>query len=94
MGLIFQYISIVIELLIAAMGLLIFFKKKKKYGLFIFLTFFIYVLYDASKILGSYLNSNFWSFMFFIATISAFYAVWQIFKDKKETNEKQRGKKK
>lgn len=84
MGLILQYISILIELFIATIGLLLVFKKKKKYGWFIFLAFFIYVIYDSGKILGYSLNLKLWCFMFFIATISAFYAVWQILKDKQE----------
>ena len=41
-----QYISIVIEAIVAILGLLIVFNKKKKYGYGIFITFAIYVIYD------------------------------------------------
>lgn len=97
MGLIFQYVSIAIELLIALMGILIVLQRKKKYGWFIFITFFIYVFYDSSKILFPGINQNSWNLLFFIATLSAFVAVWQIFQDRKEKDKsikKKGGKKK
>ena len=78
---IIQFISIAIELSIAILGLMIALQKKKKYGFGIFATFFIYVFYDLSRVVGSTLTEYFWNGLFFIATISAWYAVWYIYKD-------------
>jgi len=77
-----QYISIFVELLISILGLLIVLKRKKIYGFGIFITFFIYVFYDLSRIIELNLKESFWSYLFFIATISALFAVFGIYRDK------------
>jgi hypothetical protein len=79
-----QFISIFIEALIAFLGLLIVFRKKKAYGWGIFLTFCIYVFYDAFKLLEWPISSLALSIMFFIATVSALVSVWIIYKEKKK----------
>jgi len=81
---IMQFISIFIEALIAFLGLLIVFRKKKVYGWGIFITFGIYVFYDAFKLLEWPISSLALSIMFFIATISALASVWAIYKEKKK----------
>jgi len=79
-----QYLSIAIELLISLMGLLIVFKKKKNYGWGIFLTFGIYVFYDFAKLANWNISQNVLYVSFFIATISALWAVYKIYKEKKK----------
>jgi len=79
-----QYLSILVEVIIAILGLLIVFKKKKKYGWGIFATFLIYVFYDSSKLMDWNISSLLLSILFFIASISALYSVWRIYKEKKK----------
>ena len=79
-----QYVSIVIEFLIALMGLLIVFKKKKIYGWGIFLTFAIYVFYDFAKLASWNISQDILYASFFVATVSAFWAVFKIFMEKKK----------
>lgn len=76
-----QYISILIEVLIAILGLLIVFKRKKIYGWGIFLTFGIYVFYDFAGVMNWTLFGNLLYGSFFIATISALWAVFSIYKE-------------
>lgn len=77
-----QYISIIIELIIAILGIMIFFKKKKLYGWGFFLTFAIYVFYDLSKLLGWAVSGNILYAIFFVASLSALYAVWGVYNSK------------
>jgi len=77
-----QYVSIIIEVIIAIMGLTIVFKKKKNYGYGIFLTFAIYVFYDYAKLTGLSTSKNVLYVMFFIASLSALWAVYMMYKDK------------
>jgi len=79
-----EYVSILIEVVIAILGLLIVFKKKKKYGWGIFITFLIYVLYDSSKLITLNISGTLLSILFFIASLSALYSVWCIYKEKKK----------
>lgn len=79
-----QYLSILIEAAVAIIGLLIVFKKKKNYGWGIFLTFAIYVFYDFAKLVNYNINSDILYGIFFIASLSALWAVWMIFKERKK----------
>jgi hypothetical protein len=79
-----QYVSIVIEVIVAILGLMIAFQKKKNYGYGIFLTFAIYVFYDLSKQIGWSINSSLLYVLFFIASISALWAVYIIYNQKKK----------
>ena len=79
-----QYISIIVEVVVAILGLMIVFQKKKNYGYGIFLTFAIYVFYDLSKQIGWSINSSLLYVLFFIASISALFSVWMIYNQKKK----------
>jgi len=79
-----QYFSIVIEVLIAILGLLIVFKKKKSYGWGIFLTFFIYAFYDSAKLINWHISLKILYTLFFIGTASAFWTVFNIYKEGKK----------
>ncbi|MFA5258491.1 MAG: hypothetical protein WC979_04130 [Candidatus Pacearchaeota archaeon] len=76
-----QYVSIVIETIIAIMGLILVFKKNKNYGYGIFLTFAIYVFYDYAKLASLSVSTNVLYSMFFIASLSALWAVWRMYKE-------------
>ena len=78
-----QYVSIIIELIIAIIGLLIVFQKKKTYGWGIFVTFGIYVFYDLSKMISFSINPDLLYGLFFIASLSALWFVIMIFKEKR-----------
>lgn len=79
-----QSFSIAIELMIAILGLSILFKKKKIYGLGIFLTFAIYVFYDYVKLKGILLSSDLLYILFFIASVSMFCVVIKLYMEKKK----------
>ena len=80
---ILQYISILIEVVIAVFGILIAFKRKKNYGFGIFFTFLIYTLYDLAKLTALNVSSTLLSFLFFLATLSAFWTVCILYKEHK-----------
>lgn len=80
---ILTYISIIIELVIAIIGLLIFFNKKKIYGLGIFLTFIIYVFYDLVRLMNYNIYEGILQIIFFIASLSALWFVIKFYKEKK-----------
>lgn len=79
-----QYLSIALEVMIAGLGLMIFFQKKKYIGIYIFITFSIYVFYDFAKQIGTF-NTELLYVLFFIATVSIFYGVWKFFREKNES---------
>ena len=83
-----QSFSIAIELMIAILGLSILFKKKKIYGLGIFVTFAIYVFYDYAKLANLSTSTNVLHFMFFIASLSALWVVYMMYKDKSKNNKR------
>jgi len=77
-----QYVSIVIEAIVAILGLAILFKKKESYGLCFFITFAIYVVYDLARTLTWSISTNILYGSFFIASISALWAVWVLYNKK------------
>ena len=79
-----QYISIVIEFLIAIMGILILLQRKKIYGFGIFLTFAIYVFYDFVKLFEIVISDELVYGLFFVATISAFWFVSKLYYKRKK----------
>jgi len=78
-----QYLSIGIEIIVAILGLLLVFKKKKNYGYGIFLTFGIYVFYDFAKLRGINFSADLLYGLFFIASVSALWFVFMIYKRRK-----------
>lgn len=77
-----QYVSITIELLIAVMGLLIVFQRKKSYGWGIIITFGIYVFYDFVRLVNAQIPEIITLGLFFIATLSAFWFVYKLYSEK------------
>ena len=80
---IIHYISIVLEAVIVIISLLAAIIKKRDYCYGFALTFAIYVFYDTVKLM----NINTFDYIiypaFFIATVSALWAVWMIYKEKR-----------
>ena len=74
-----QYISILIELAIAVLGIIMIFKKKS-YGWFFLVTFGIYVSYDFIRLRGMTISLDILYILFFIATISALILAWKIYR--------------
>ncbi|MDD5614404.1 MAG: hypothetical protein PHQ54_04975 [Candidatus Omnitrophica bacterium] len=73
-------LSILMELAIAVIALMLFFVKKKLYGLAIALTYGIYVFYDISKFISLDISGNLLYAIFFIATLAMLWAVVKIYK--------------
>jgi len=80
-----QYISILIELAIAVLGIVMI-SKKKNLGWFFLITFGIYVLYDFMKMNGTSLNPDILYISFFIATLSALCLAWKVLFEAKQIN--------
>jgi hypothetical protein len=77
-----HWISILLEFCTALLALrLVLHHKKYAWGLL--LTFSIYVFYDLAKYLSFAISSDALYILFFIASASAFWAVWQMGKGKK-----------
>jgi hypothetical protein len=77
-----QYISILIELLVAVIGLMILFGRKRVYGLGFFITFGIYVFYDLTKLFAWNVSTGVLYGLFFVASVSALAVVWGLYKRK------------
>ncbi|MEJ2240992.1 MAG: cache domain-containing protein [Candidatus Bathyarchaeota archaeon] len=80
---ILQYSAIILESLIASTGLFIAIRKKRFFGYGIFLTFIIYVFYDLVKLIPLDISNIVLYPMFFIATLSIFWAIILIYKENK-----------
>ena len=76
-----QYVSILIELCIAVLGVMMI-AKKKSYGWLFLITFGIYVFYDFIKLNNILINLDVLYISFFIATLSALILAWKVYKKK------------
>ena len=79
---IIHYISISLEAVIVIISLLAAIIKKKYHCYGFALTFAIYVFYDLINLKNVDMSETVLSF-FFIATLSALWAVWMIYKEKR-----------
>jgi len=75
-----QNISILLELAVTILGLLIWLQKKKSYGAFIFLTFLLYMVYDACRLWSLALPEHILAIIFAFASLSVLIAVWKLYK--------------
>ncbi|MFH1868151.1 MAG: hypothetical protein ABH843_04185 [Candidatus Omnitrophota bacterium] len=75
-----QILSLIAEIIVAALGILIVVKKKKIYGLGICLTFGIYVFYDISRFLSVPVPPGLSDTLFLIASASILWVVWSLSK--------------
>jgi hypothetical protein len=74
-----QIISIILEAVVAVLGIMLALSKGKSYGWFIALTFAIYVFYDLANLIPLNVSGDFLYPIFFLATISILWAVLRIF---------------
>ncbi len=72
-------ISILLEIIIVALGMMIAVSKKKKYGWFIALTYVLYVIYDLANFWSLNLSQDSLYLIFLVATLSVLWAIWNIF---------------
>ena len=74
-----QTISVLLELVVVALGLMLVIGKKKMYGWCIALTFILYVFYDLANLLSLHISQDSLDVLFFMATLSILWAIWNIF---------------
>jgi NOL1/NOP2/fmu family ribosome biogenesis protein len=72
-------LSILLEVVVAALGIMLATSKKKIYGWCIALTFVLYVVYDLANLLVLNISQDTLYMIFFVATLSILWAVWNIF---------------
>ena len=76
-----QYISILIEMVIAILGVVMIFKKRV-YGWFFLITFGIYAFYDIVRLNSIEIGTEILYVSFFIATLSALVLTWKVYNKK------------
>ena len=74
-----QTISILLELMVVALGIMLVIGKKKMYGWCIALTFILYIFYDLANLLSLHISQDSLDILFFMATLSILWAIWNIF---------------
>ena len=72
-------LSILLEAVVAALGVMLAISKKKMYGWCIAVTFVLYVVYDLANLLALNISEDTLYMIFFVATLSILWAVWNIF---------------
>jgi hypothetical protein len=77
-----QLISIILEAIIVLIGIAIALAKKAALGWGFALTFGIYVFYDLAQYMHWQTDQTVLRGLFFFATLSAFWAVWSVYKQK------------
>ena len=80
--LLLHWLSILLEVIVSLLGIKLILQKKN-YGWGILITFGIYVFYDLSKYLSLPISTGLLYLLFFIASTSALWFVWQLLKLKK-----------
>lgn len=78
---ILHIVSILLEVLVAVLGVMLAAIKKKRYGFYIALTFAIYVFYDLVNFGDLNVPRNLTYLLFFISSASILWAVWRIYKE-------------
>ena len=72
-------LSILLEAVVALLGIVLATGKKKIYGWCIAVTFVLYVVYDLANLLALNISHDTLYMIFFVATLSILWAVWNIF---------------
>ncbi len=76
-------LSLMAEMVATVLGLMIALQKKKSYGWLIAFTFAVYVFYDSARFPGLNTNTGILNWLFLLASLSVFGAVWQIYRPRK-----------
>ena len=74
-------VSIFLEVMTALLGYLLATIKKKTYGWGIAITFLIYTVYDICNFIGLRGSQEMLYSLFFVASFSILWAVWQIYQE-------------
>ena len=74
-------LSIALEIAVAVLAALAA-MKRRRYLFGLALTFAIYVIYDLGRLLGWEVERGLLSVLFLVASASALYAVWGLYRDK------------
>jgi len=72
-------LSILLEAVVAALGVMLAISKKKMYGWCIAVTFVLYVVYDLANLMTWNISLDTLYMIFFVATLSILWAVWNLF---------------
>ncbi len=72
-------LSILLEVVVAVLGVMLAIRRKKMYGWCVAVTFVLYVIYDLANLLALNISEDTLYMIFFVATISILWAVWNIF---------------
>jgi hypothetical protein len=72
-------LSILLEAVVATLGIMLAIDKKKMYGWCIAVTFVLYIVYDLADLLVLSISLDTLYTIFFVATLSILWAVWNIF---------------
>ena len=75
----FHLLTILLEAVVAVLGVMLAITKKKMYGWCIAVTFVLYVVYDLANLLAWNISLDTLYMIFFVATLSILWAVWNIF---------------
>jgi len=78
-----QFVAIVIEGVIATIGLFLAVSKKRSFGCGVFLTFAIYVFYDLARLVPIEISNSTLYPIFFVATLSILWAVIELYKEER-----------
>jgi signal transduction histidine kinase len=81
-----QYVAVVVEGVIAALGLMLAVKKKRFFGYGIFLTFGIYVFYDLVRLTSTEISNAVMYPVFFVATLSMLWVAVLIYRERKSVS--------
>jgi len=73
-----HFFSILLEFVVFVLALKMVFEKKRYLGVAWAVTFGIYVFYDLAKSQGWGVSREFLDTIFFIATLSALFAIWHL----------------
>jgi hypothetical protein len=76
-----QYVAVVVEGVIAALGLMLAVKKKRFFGYGIFLTFGIYVFYDLVRLTSTAISNAVMYPVFFVATLSMLWVAVLVYRE-------------
>lgn len=77
-----ELLSIILEISIVVIALFAAQAKKKKYAYGFALTFGIYVLFDSARHFNLTISSDILDLLFLVATISALWSMWRLYKSK------------
>ncbi len=78
---ILQPLSLFFEVLVFILGIGLAVARNKIYGWGIAFTFGLYVIYDATRFFGVPLSPDILGIVFFLASLSILWAVWNLWKE-------------